>query len=347
MRDIYDYRIEGIKINGNLKYTLVNSESNEVIDDDDYSDISYEPSVRRIKDTQESITNYYDIIRRAKKEVSEIKPRKVVLDKDNESIVILNSDWHIGKKVVDEHGKEIYNTELARKNLKKFYGNLRKLIGHIVNSTNIDEIIIANIGDLVDGESIYEGQIANIDEYLDKQIEIATREKLKQVEILQNDFGVPIREEFVIGNHGKGHKHFDGITNFDSLIHLNEQIVRDVTKNKELSICENHQLKDRVINVRGHKILMRHWAPPQTETPAAFRRYGGWLNIYNYDAMFTAHFHSPKMSYFQQKPIIRNGSIVGDDDYSRELGYTAKPCQVVMGVSDKRMPTFLYTLDML
>ena len=350
LRDIYGYKIEKVRVNGNLKYHLHSEETideEEEEEDDKYSDISYEVSKRNIKDTQEAITKYYDTIRKVRKEVKETKPREITLKRNNESIIILNSDWHIGKKVTNEYGKEVYNTEIARKNLEKYYHNLRKLIGHIVNSVTIDEIVIANIGDLVDGETIYEGQFDNLDEYLDRQIEIATREKYKQVSILQDDFGVPIREEYVVGNHGRPHGNFQGMTNFDSLVHLNEQIISDITNNKDLTVCKHHQLKDRVIDVRGHNILMRHWAPSQTETPAAFRRYGGWLNIYNYDAMLTAHYHSPKLSYFQRRPIIRNGCIFGDDDFARELGYTADPCQVVLGVSDKRLPTFLYTLDMI
>ena len=322
-------------------------EDTEQEEDEEYSDITFEVTKKRIKDAQDAISGYYDMVRKARKDTEEIKTSKIKYEKDNETLLLLNSDWHIGKKVLDEYGNEVYNTNLAQDRLQKFYQNLRKLIKHITNSVNIDEIVICNIGDIVDGESIYEGQIFHIDEYLSKQVEIATREKIKQVEILQNDFGVPIREEFVVGNHGKGHSNYEGMTNFDSLVHLNLGLIRDISKNKDWIINGGHIQKDKMIDVRGHRVLMRHWAPSQVETSAAFKRYSGWLNIYKYDAMLTAHFHSPKVSYFQQRPIIRNGCIMGDDEYSRELGYTAKPCQIVMGVSDKRLPTFLYTLDMM
>ena len=349
LNNVYNYKIMKKKIDDVTKYRLLEDEQEEIDDeeDDKYKDISFEVSKKRVKDAQDAISSYYKIVKEARKDTKEIKVDKIDLKSDNETLILMNSDWHIGKKVIDEYGKEVYNTQLAQERLGKFYSNLRKLVKHIANSTTIDEIVIANIGDLVDGESIYEGQIFHIDEYLSKQVEIATREKLKQTEILQDDFGVPIREEFVVGNHGKGHASYEGMTNFDSLVHLNLGIIRDISKNKNWTINNGHHQKDRMIDVRGHKILMRHWAPSQSETAAAFKRYSGWLNIYKYDAMLTAHFHSPKVSYFQQRPIIRNGCIMGDDEYSRELGYTAKPCQIVMGVSNKRFPTFLYTLDMI
>ena len=109
---------------------------------------------------------------------------------------------------------------------------------------------------------------------------------------------------------------------------------------------ESHNLKERITTVRGHKLFLRHYAPNQIETPAAFKRYAGWLEIYDYDCLISGHFHSPKISYFQKRPVIRNGSLIGDDEYARELGYTANPCQVIFGVSEKRIPTFCYTLDM-
>jgi len=339
--DTYGYDIQKVKINGIYKYSLGNFNAN---DESDEEDIEFAVSPKRIKDAQEVISKYYKMIKLVKKDIPKVEKKEISLKKNNESLVILNSDWHIGKKT-EENGREIYNTQIARQNLNKLFTNLRRLIHHILSSVELDEIVICNIGDLVDGECIYQGQIERIDEYLDKQIEIATREKYKQVTILQDEFGVPIREYYVVGNHGKGHQMYQGITNFDSLVHLNEQIIRDITDNTDLYICPNHQLKTRLFSIRGHRILMRHWAPPQTETSSAFRRYSGWLDIYNYDGMFTAHFHSPKISYFQKRPIIRNGSIVGDDDYSKELGYTSRPSQIVMGISNKRFPTFIYTLD--
>ena len=43
----------------------------------------------------------------------------------------------------------------------------------------------------------------------------------------------------------------------------------------------------------------------------------------------------------------KTSSIVGDDEYAHELGYTTRPSQIILGCSAKRFPTFIYTLDML
>lgn len=346
----FGYNIAKIKQNGVYKYTLV-EDAEEVdsteVDEEEYGNITYEVSKKSIKDVDEALKNYYKLIRDAKKETKPIKNEQYKLSKDKESLVIVNSDWHFGKKVLDEYGKEVYNSQIAHDRLDTFYRNTKKLIKHIINSTEIDEIVLTCIGDLIDGESIYSGQIYHIDEYLTGQVENATRALWKQIEILQDEFHVPVRLESVVGNHGRGHANYEGMTNFDSLVELNLGILRDITKNSQLIIPEGHNMKERITNVRGHKLLLRHYAPNQIETPAAFKRYAGWLEIYKYDCLISGHFHSPKISYFQTRPIIRNGSLIGDDEYSRELGYTAKPTQIIFGVNEKRIPTFSYTLDMM
>jgi hypothetical protein len=347
----FGYKIVTVKDGDISKYKMLEEGYTESIDDtpideDEYSKIKYQTSQKNIKDVQDALKGYYDIIRKAKKETMQIKTNPISTNSSNESLVILNSDWHFGKRVLDEYGKEIYNTKIADQRLEQYYANIKKLIKHILNSSNIDEIVLANLGDLIDGESIYQGQIFHLDEYLTKQVELATRAMWKQIEILQDAFNVPIRLESVVGNHGKGHAGYEGMTNFDSLVELNLGIIRDVCKNKDVTIGDGHSLKERIISVRNNKILLRHYAPNQIETSAAFKRYAGWLEIFKFKCLLSGHFHSPMISYFQTRPIIRNGSLIGDDEYSRELGYTAKPSQIIFGVSDKRIPTFSYTLDM-
>ena len=347
----FGYNIVRIRQNGINKYRLIDDDYEDDTDtsddEDEYGTIKYEATRKSIKDVDEALKSYYETIRKARKEANPIKQDKTTLSKDKESLVIVNSDWHFGKKVLNEYGKEVYNSQIAHERLGKFYSNTKKLIKHILGSTEIDEIVLACVGDLIDGESIYSGQIYHIDEYLTGQVENATRALWKQVEILQDEFNVPVRLETVVGNHGRGHSNYEGMTNFDALVELNIGIIRDITKNKSLILPEGNNLKDRITDVRGHRLLLRHYAPPQIETPAAFKRYAGWLEIYKYDCLISGHFHSPKLSYFQSRPIIRNGSLIGDDEYSRELGYTAKPAQFIFGIGDRRIPTFSYALDMI
>ena len=340
--NFFGYNIETIRLdNGQYAYILPEEPKDE--------DLEVAFTHRKIKETKEAISKYYRILREARSNIKKSKISEVKLKPHNESLVVLNSDFHIGKKVLDENTGEItFNSDIAIKRLNLLMGrNLKKLIEHILSSSNLDEIVILNIGDLIDGESIYYQQQHHIDRFLAEQIELATRIKWEILESLWNEFEIPIREEFVVGNHGKGHSEWEGITNFDAMVHLNLGILRDIVGNENLTIGDSPNSRVKLVDVRGHKVLMRHYAPQQIETASAFRKYAGWLNIYDYDCVVTGHFHSPAIAYFQGRPIIRNGSIVGEDEYSRELGRTSSPSQVVFGVSDKRLPTFLYVVDML
>lgn len=343
LNNFFGYRIESVKLeDGTVGYYLPER-------DNDGSEYPIVITQRRAKETKLAINKYARMIDEIRKEVKIRKTKRPKLKPNHESLVILNSDFHIGKRVVDEStGHVTFDSKIAIKRIKRLMGeNLDKLIEHILSSSELDEIVILNIGDLVDGEAIYYLQHQHIDKYLGEQIEIATRVKWSLIESLWNEFGIPIREEFVVGNHGKGHADYEGMTNFDSLIHLNLGILRDISGNENITIGDSPNAKNKIVTIRNHNILMRHYAPQQVETASAFRKYAGWLNIYNYDAIVTGHFHSPSIAYFQGRPIIRNGSIVGEDEYSRELGRTSNPSQIVFGISDKRLPTFIYVVDML
>lgn len=342
LNNFFGYNIESVRLeDGEIGYYLPESE-------EDTENIKVEITRRHKREAMIAITKYKNIVDEVRKEVEKIKPVKIKRNPNHESLIILNSDFHIGKRVVDENTGEVtFDSYIARKRLEKLMGeNLRELIHHILSSSKLDEIVILNIGDLIDGESIYFQQQQHIDRFLAEQIELATRIKWKVAESLWNEFQIPIREEFVVGNHGKGHAEWEGMTNFDSMVHLNLSILRDISGNENIIIGDFPNAKVKLVDVRGHKILMRHYAPQQIETAGAFKKYAGWLNIYDYDAMVTAHFHSPSIAYFQGRPVIRNGSIVGEDEYSRELGRTSNPSQVVFGVTDKRIPSFVYVVDM-
>jgi len=112
---------------------------------------------RRVKETKMAIYKYKRMLDDIRDEVKH-KPENTVRYKPhNESLVILNSDFHIGKKVVDENSGEVtYNSEIAVNRLNKLMGkNLKKLIEHILSSSTLDEIVILNIGDYKRSQNTY------------------------------------------------------------------------------------------------------------------------------------------------------------------------------------------------
>lgn len=264
---------------------------------------------------------------------------------DGETCVLETSDWHLGKKVEDEYGDEIYNIRIAKHRLDDLTDNVYKLANVVKRGTEIDEVIIADVGDIVDGEMIYETQHSHIEMNIAKQVEIATKEKWKQIKLLRNVFQCPIRYISVYGNHGSlGRGKFSEASNFDNIVNMMLGVVKDESGYDDVLI-DNSYNEIAVRNVRGNKMFMKHKCPKQTETAAARARWNGWITMYDYDIALTGHWHHWAVNSFQGRPIIYNGSIVGEDMLSRRLALQSDCSQMMFGISDNHVPSFMYSIQ--
>lgn len=335
------YNIETIKVGDEYRYVLI-----------EYDDIPVSLARRMkrygvTKKVRAFLNELLEDAKRAREEIEQLPPPDVMYTKDGESLVIVNSDLHIGKRVEDEDGTVLYNVEIAKRRFRKLNENLFKLIRHIVQASEIEEIIIIDVGDTIDGEQIYGTQYAHIEALLPKQIHIATEEKWRQIEYLRKHFQVPIFYWSVYGNHGRPpHPSIAEASNFDTVVQLNLEVLRNTLGYDDVYIDNSYA--DIAIRTLRNKwrIFMKHECPPQPETPAARSMFGGWLSMYNYDAIVTGHWHRYMICEFQGRPILYNGSLVGVDEYARRLARYSNPTQLVFGACDKRLPTFLYMVDL-
>ena len=100
-----------------------------------------------------------------------------------------------------------------------------------------------------------------------------------------------------------------------------------------------------VVDIRGHRGLIRHSAPVQTETSAARSKLGGWSELFNYDFLCSGHFHSWFIGNYHNKPIFRNGSLCGTDDFAENLALGCDWTQLMFGVSADEVPTLIYRIN--
>ena len=280
-----------------------------------------------------------------RKDVPKIEPDVIEYYPDNENLGILNSDWHIGKKVENEYGKEIYNVDIAKQRIRGINDKVHRIANKVKYGTEIDEVVILDVGDIIDGEQIYTTQHAHLDEYLPKQIHIATKEKWKQIKWLRNKFDCPVRYLSVYGNHGGlGKMGFSEMSNFDNMVNLNLEILKDIEGDNGI-IIDNSYSEIAVRSIRNKRVFMKHKAPNQTETASARAIWGGWLINHKFDIAVTGHWHHYKISEFNKVPIIYNGSIVGVDDLSERMGVSSSVSQMMFGISDNHVPSFIYVVQ--
>lgn len=250
-----------------------------------------------------------------------------------ESLCLLLSDLHIGRRIVDQSTRErIYDIQIGLERVRaipdKILSNLPKEPG------KYDELVLLILGDIVDGEDIFPGHAQQIQQSAEGQTSETVRALWHTVLSLSKIFPI-VRIATAPGNHGRF-----GASNWDNVVYRQLEILIDSSDRENISI-KNRYEKFNIVNVKGHKGLLRHSAPAQADTAAARARLGGWNDIHNFDFLSFGHFHHWGIFTWNGKPIFRNGSLMGADDYAEELAVSDVPCQLIFGVTEETLPTMI------
>lgn len=257
-----------------------------------------------------------------------------------ESVVLVLSDLHIGKLVLDRFGNPRYNVQIAQSLLEKLGERVNRIGAHIRVSSTIDEAVVVLAGDIVDNEQIYETQAYHLDKTLLDQVKVATESLWLLITLLTRDYP-RVRVITCRGNHGRTGGAES--SNFDNIIYYNLDLLARTTG---LPVTVSNSREEyNTFEVKGHTGLVRHEAPQPDGTPSATAKYGGWYAKHKYDFLISAHYHQVRIGYWHGKPLFRNGSLVGGDDLSERMAVDDNPRQLLFGVSQKRCPTFIYTIE--
>ena len=247
------------------------------------------------------------------------------------SLVALLSDFHIGKVVKTVTGEVAYNTEIG-------LGRIYQTVDLIQESTKekVDELIINLAGDHIDGEGIYPGQDVTLEIDVATQVFRTTEAVWKMLVNLRNIYP-KVRVVAVRGNHGR--TKLSKEANFDTMLLQSLKLISNISKS---DIHIDFQYGEfNTCNVQGWKLMTRHWAPNQAETPSSRARLGGWFDMHNWDILTYGHFHHWGVFTYNEKVIVRNGSLVGGDDYSEGFGASDSPTQMIFGVTPTERAAFI------
>lgn len=274
------------------------------------------------------------------------KPIIAPSDPDKEAAVLILSDHHFGKQVLNDKQQVLYNRDVARYRVGELLPSRTiKLLTKYLNPAQIDEVHILIVGDIVDGHGIYVGQELNQDvhSFVD-QVADATSciwNLVSQIRNVGHNWPVHIRG--VRGNHGRQHKYAMLENNFDYLVLQNLKMLAHYEGKDMVDVdYGSEEYYNHVI--KGWNILMRHEAPEQPETPARKAKFAGWQDIHDFDIMCYGHKHHPANTVYTDKPLFMNGSPVGMDDLAEKMATFAKPSQTLFGISTKFGQTFHYNV---
>lgn len=298
-----------------------------------YKDFSADFNLDACDLSAERLT-YKEFLRYFTESIKQTKPIVPVFSKmsSNISLVLLLSDWHSGKKV-EQNGIITYNREIRDQRVNQV---VSELICYLQSTIiEFDELVICLLGDMVDGHGIYRTQAYHQDERTLEQ-SIGTDQLLWQLIVTMLDKFKQVRVHCVPGNHGRSSKDAPECANWDNHVYSALSVRAEILNDPRLYIEAS---KDNYLNieVQGKRIHLRHKAPPQAETAAAFKRFSGYYDKHRFDIMCYGHLHHPAMLWHQNRPLIMCGSLVGTDSLSEEMAVESRPMQTMFTVPGSPM----------
>ena len=269
--------------------------------------------------------------------------------KEGDTLIVHFTDWHIGRIVKNEDGKEIYDVKIFKERVGKLLSEILTLLDlYIVKGTPIRDVVIISTGDILDGMGIFASQESVSETSPPFQVMLA-------VEVIQNFIlsltGRNLSVSFygVKGNHGEireGGKAKDPNANWDLMLYLILQFwAKAIIKDGNITIHYS-ELDYLNLTVQGWKYHIRHIAPQQSDTPASKAKFLGWARKHNCHALVYGHYHHYGIGDRSGVTVIRGGSLTGSDEYSEQLAEESEPIQLMWGCSKNRPVTFIYAIDL-
>lgn len=280
-----------------------------------------------------------DAVNQAARDINKIKFKTLRLPKSKKkkgmTKELLLSDIHFGKLT------EGFNLEVLKQRLDEV---VHATVGEIERDSkeyNVDEIIVAFLGDIIENYSMHVLESAKGCEFGNaKQIYEALKCLFKQVIVPLNQLGVPMRVVGVTGNHDRDGAqktfHHPGEENFTHVIY---NAIKDMSEIAGLKNIEFIIPRDpwAVIEIYGNKVLYEHYdnakSPDRKALETLMTKRAHQLNMI-IDYMRGGHFHEP--TSFRNGRIQINGCMTGNDSYATVLGYNGEASQTLNSFVDSK-----------
>jgi len=290
------------------------------------------------------------IIQTLKNELNNVEPYKASkqdkIDGRGDSLCIHLTDFHAGKVVKNQEGEIIYNEEIFRNRINRLCEQILKLLdNNISKGVPIREAVLLLNGDLCNGENIYLTQAFEQEKAPPAQVMLVVDVLTKLIVALLKR-NLPVKIFGIRGNHGRSAKDTDVASNWDLMVYeILDFWSKLVLKNPKLQI-KFAETEHIVFDIRGHKFMMRHIAPEQCDSPAGRVKFNAWARQFGVEGIIYGHYHHVAISDCDSVRIIRGGSPVGGDSLSDSMAKHSEPIQILFGVNESRICSFMYFVDL-
>lgn len=295
------------------------------------------PTKSHVRQSDKAAQTYYAALQSLAQ--SNVKPLAFPVDSGDSTIVCILSDWHIGKE------SESYNKDIATDRVCQL---TKRTIDLATNYSGVtfDEVVFLIDGDICDGEGIYEHQAHQSDLPAFEQLQFATSLIWEHVSTVAASLPTvkSVRLECVPGNHGTIKVRGSApINNWDNIVYYSLSLMAGKSDLISVGYSVNGY---RNVKIKGHTYHLRHVGPKGASTAAQQNKNLARRYANDADALIFAHFHHLAFDDFFG-PVFWNGCLCGPDELSEEIGVSAEPAQWIFGVTDSRVKTFQYGIDLL
>lgn len=250
-----------------------------------------------------------------------------------QTVLAVVGDFHYGKKT------KTYNTEVAGKKLFEFGDKLETIKKDVGNS--VDKLVVALLGDMVDGTGIYPTQAFHQDQTdVTEQISDCNDLLVRLLSEQRKIWG-KVDVVTVPGNHGRTSKFNNEASNYDRMLYA--ALRKDASKFGVKVEAEDTKVGPwlKPFSVRNHKCLLYHGHSINMYSGVPW--YGVKARVLGWNAsglsaemVFMGHYHGfGQWNVTENCTVFLNGSSVSDDTWATEnFGTGTVSKWHVIGISD-------------
>lgn len=250
---------------------------------------------------------------------------------ENEAILNL-CDWHYGIEIDNAFNK--YNPDICKKRVSK----LRDKVVQYCTANKVWNLNVTNLADLIAGR-------IHLQLRLQSRLDVITQ-IMEVSEILAeflNDLSHYFHIDYYscIDNHSRIEPSKSDSLDLESLCRITDWYLKErLNKNENVDIHENEYGLD-IINFKckGHEILCTHGDKDKQLNVANSI---SSLTHKHFDLVCMAHRHHFAADEYNESIVISSSSLMGTDDYAKNLRLSAKPSQNLIIVTEENVTEAIY-----
>lgn len=253
----------------------------------------------------------------------------------NSDIIIHRTDDHFGEMRHNQAGDVVHSTDIAAERVRAVFNKVHQIADtREAMGEEIDTVHLLLGGDIVTGESIYDGQSHEIDMSLQDQIDVASSVYVEQIQRLAESFP-SVQVVCQEGNHGRLGS--GNPSNADSILYmLMDKVIRQSGYDNVTFVqTANSYYVD--FSIRDWSAHLRHGHDSSLEhigTSAGKQRWLNWLVTHDFDIAFRGHYHMYKEEPINGRPVHMGGSIVPNGEFEESHALSGRPVGAIHGATD-------------